>query len=93
MRNKDEITQWIPSSLIEPIEEVIKAIFDHVGRGTIIEPVKVEKIQSVISRGIFHHSNHSPWIEFVNNTFKSDNSEQSRGKAGDPAHEQHRKNN
>lgn len=30
--------QGVPRSLIEPIQKIVKSMFDHVGRGSVVEP-------------------------------------------------------
>ena len=35
--------QGVPRPLIKPVEEVVVAIFDHVRRGSVVEPVRDER--------------------------------------------------
>lgn len=37
----DDSSQRIPCTFVEPIEELIEPMLDHVGSGSIVEPVKV----------------------------------------------------
>lgn len=85
------LTEWIPSSFIEPVEEVVEAILNHVSSGSIVEPGKFPADIQLNVVAFFYNSNYSPWVEFMNNTFKSDNSKQSGSESSYPAHEQHRK--
>lgn len=34
----DDPPQRVPSPLVEPIQEVVETMFDHIGRGAIIKP-------------------------------------------------------
>ena len=37
----DDTAQGVPRSFVKPIEKVVEAMFDHVRRRSIIEPVKL----------------------------------------------------
>lgn len=66
----NDSTQRIPSPFIEPIKKIIKPMFDHVGRGSVIEPGKssgqlrffIQKLKEITST--CHGSN--SWIILSN---------------------------
>lgn len=86
----DNSAQRIPSSFVEPVQEIVETMLDHVRRGPIVEPNK-KKTQFGIyisSRPKKPEMVHSPWIKFMNNTLKTNNGKQSGRKARDPGQQE-----
>ncbi len=42
--------EGVPGPAVEPVEEVVEAVLDHVGRGTVVEP-GVELVDDALEPG------------------------------------------
>lgn len=62
------LTQRVPSTLIEPIEELVKSMFHHVGCCAIIEPksTEIKVIRGIIGeisgKRVFTYHGSNSWI-------------------------------
>ena len=41
--------QWVPGSLVKPIEEIIETMFDHIGCRSVVEPEMEEQLIDSVS--------------------------------------------
>lgn len=72
----NDTPQWVPCSLVKPIQKIIESMLYHIRSGTIVEPVQKRRPQITFYLKINFPANnfpstHIPWIKFMDDAFES----------------------